>query len=123
MKNLIDTIKSVKVPEALDLTTDEIEAIRTEADAKPFDLISLAFQCGFMRGQSVAQTSWDGFEPMVQTMERLHSLVIAMAEALAGADEANRQAIEFAPGMRFIDMEMHGLLTSMEIALQEHKPD
>lgn len=62
---------------------------------------------------------WDEFEPMVQTMQRLHSLVIAMTEALAGAEESNRQAIEFAPGMRFIDNEMHGLLTSMEIALTE----
>lgn len=59
-------------------------------------------------------------EPMVQTMQRLHSLVIAMTEALAGAEESNRQAIEFAPGMRFIDNEMHGLLTSMEVALYDH---
>lgn len=62
---------------------------------------------------------WTQFEPMVQTMERLHSLVIAMTEAISSADETNRQAIEFSPGMRFIDEEMHGLLTSMQIALSE----
>lgn len=53
-KKLIAAIQTVEIPESLDLTVDELNAIREEASGNHFALISLAFQCGFMRGQNAA---------------------------------------------------------------------
>lgn len=49
MDKFISSIQAVKVPENLDLTADELNVIKAASDS-PFDLISLGFKCGFMRG-------------------------------------------------------------------------
>lgn len=80
-KKFIAAIRAVKVPEALDLTTDELNAIRAEA-AEPFDLISLAFQCGFMRGQRATKLPADVLHLLAQADERQLKLTAQFVRGL-----------------------------------------
>lgn len=113
-KKFIAAIQAVEIPEALDLTTDELNTIKAEA-AEPFDLISLAFQCGFMRGQS-ADVKMD-LEPVKQRAQKIHSTILAVACALDGIEENGCEAAQFVPALYGVDMEMVSLKRDIDIAM------
>ena len=115
-KKLITAIQAVEVPEALDLTTDELNAIKAEA-AEPFDLINLAFQCGFMRGQSAADTIKMDMEPVKQRAQKIHSTILAVACALDGIGENGCEPCQFVPALYGVDMEMVSLKRDIDIAM------
>lgn len=52
-KEFVYAADGINIPEAFDLTADELNAIKA-ASGSPFDLISIGFKCGFMRGQDAA---------------------------------------------------------------------
>lgn len=119
-EKLIAAVQAVEIPEALDLTTDELNAIKADA-AEPFDLIHLAFQCGFMRGQGNAATdrAIDRLElaEFTATVRTIHSMVLALACALDGIRENGCEPAQFVPALYGVDVEMVSLKRDIDIAL------
>lgn len=117
MNRFIASIQAVKVPENLDLTTDELNAIKTEA-AEPFDIISLAFQCGFMRGQSAAADDFKmGMEPVKDRAQKIQSVILAVACALDDIMGNGCEPCQFVPALYGVDLEMVCLKRDIDIAL------
>lgn len=117
MNEFIASIQAVKVPENLDLIPDELNAIRAEA-AEPFDMISLAFQCGFMRGQSAAADDFKmGMEPVKDRAQKIHSTILAVACALDGIMENGCEPAQFVPALYGVDLDMVSLKRDIDIAL------
>lgn len=116
-EKLIAAIQAVEIPENLDLTTDEMNAIKAEA-AESFDMISLAFQCGFMRGQSAAADDFKmGMEPVKDRAQKIHSTILAVACALDGIMENGCEPGQFVPALYGVDLDMVSLKRDMDIAL------
>lgn len=116
MNKFIASIQAVKVPENLDLTTEELNAIKAEA-AEPFDMIQLAFQCGFMRGQDAADNFKMGMEPVKDRAQKIHSTILAVACALDGIRENGCEPAQFVPALYGVDLDMVALKRDIDIAL------
>ena len=117
MDKFISSIQAVKVPENLDLIPDELNAIKAEA-AEPFDLISLGFKCGFMRGQRAAADDFKmGMEPVKDRAQKIHSTILAVACALDGIMENGCEPAQFVPALYGVDLDMVCLKRDMAIAL------
>lgn len=82
-KEFVSAADGIEIPEALDLTLDELAAIKA-ASNEPFDLISLGFKCGFMRGQSAATA--DVLHLMAQANERQLKLIVQFVRGLVKKD-------------------------------------
>jgi hypothetical protein len=116
MDKFISSIQAVKVPENLDLTTDELNAIKSKA-AGLFDIIQIAFQCGFMRGQSAAADDFKmGMEP-VKDRAQSHKGLDLICEALDGIMENGCEPAQFVPALYGVDLDMVCLKRDMAIAL------
>lgn len=118
-EKLVAAISAVNVPEALDLTTNELNAIRAEAE-DPFDMITLAFQCGFMRGQS-ATTDLLDLEPVKQRVQRIHSTILAVACALDGIRENGCEPAQFVPALYGVELEMMSLERDIYSAMDKDR--
>lgn len=117
MDKYISSIQAVKVPENLDLTTDELNAIKSKA-AEPFDIIQIAFQCGFMRGQGAAADDFKmGMEPVKDRAQKIHFTILAVACALDQIKENGCEPAQFVPALYGVDLEMVSLKRDIDIAL------
>lgn len=116
-KKLIAAIQTVKVPENLDLSTDELNAIKAEA-AEPFDMISLAFQCGFMRGRDdTAATIAMNMGTARMRTTKIHSMVLAVACALDDIGGNGCDPVQLSPALHGAEEELRTLETDIETAL------
>lgn len=116
MDKFISSIQAVKVPENLDLTADELNVIKAASDS-PFDLISLGFKCGFMRGQDAADDFKMGMEPVKEQAQKIHSTILAVACALDGIMENGCEPAQFVPALYGVDLDMVCLKRDIDIAL------
>lgn len=117
MDKFISSIQAVKVFGNLDLTTDELNAIKSKA-AGLFDIIQIAFQCGFMRGQSAAADDFKiGMELVKDRAQKIHSTLLAVACALDRIKENGCEPAQFAPALYGVDLEMVSLKRDIDIAL------
>jgi len=121
-EKLLAAVQAVEIPEDLDLTTDELNVIKADA-AEPFDLIHLAFQCGFMRGQGNAATdrAIDRLElaEFTATVRTIHSMVLALACALDGITENGCEPAQFVPALHSVEDDLDKLETRMKAALEQ----
>lgn len=116
-KEFVSAADGINIPEALDLTTDELNVIKAASD-HPFDLISLGFKCGFMRGQSSAADDFKmGVEPVKDRVQKIHSTILAVACALDQIKENGCEPAQFVPALYGIDLEMVSLKRDIAIAL------
>ena len=116
-KDFVLAADDIEIPEALDLTTDELNAIKAEA-AEPFDIIQLAFQCGFMRGQDAAADDFKmGMEPLKDRAQKIHSTILAVVCALDRIKENGCEPAQFVPALYGVDLEIVSLKRDIDIAL------
>lgn len=116
-KEFVFAADAMKIPEALDLTADELDVIKAASD-RPFDLISLGFKCGFMRGQDAAADDIKMcMEPVKDRAQKIHSTILAVACALDGIMENGCEPVQFVPALYGIDLEMVSLKRDIDIAM------
>lgn len=116
-KEFVFAADSIEIPEALDLTSEELDEINAVSD-RPFDLIALAFQCGFMRGQSSAADNFKmGMEPVKDRAQKIHSTILAVACALDGIKENGCEPAQFVPALYGVDLDMVSLKRDIDIVL------
>ena len=116
-KEFVFAADGIEIPEALDLTSEELDEINAVSDS-PFDLISLGFKCGFIRGQSAATDDFKmGMEPVKQRAQKIHSTLLAVACALDGIMENGCEPAQFIPALYGLDLEMVSLKRDIDIAL------
>lgn len=116
-KDFVSAADGIEIPEALDLTVDELNVIKAASDF-PFDLISLGFKCGFMRGQDAAADDFKmGMEPVKEQAQKIHSTILAVACALDGIMENGCEPAQFVPALYGVDLDMVSLKRDMDIAL------
>ncbi len=116
-EKLLAAVQAVEIPENLNLIPDELNAIQAEAAADPFNLISLAFRCGFMRGQSAADDVKLNMEQVKQRAQTIHSTILAVACALDGIRENGCEPAQFVPALYGVDSEMVCLKRDIDIAM------
>lgn len=116
-KDFVLAADDIEIPEAFDLTADELDVIKNVSD-NPFNLISLGFKCGFMRGQSAAADDFKmGMEPVKDRAQKIHSTILAMACALDGIMENGCEPAQFVPALYGVDLDMVCLKRDIAIAL------
>lgn len=121
-KDFVLVADALEIPEALDLTTAELNVIKAASDS-PFDLISLGFKCGFMRGQKTTATDraidrleLAEFKIMIQ---KIHSVVLALACALDCIVENGCEPAQFVPALYGVEADLNTLEGHMEAALDQ----
>lgn len=123
-KEFVSAADGIEIPEALDLTTDELTVIKAASD-RPFDLISLAFKCGFMRSQrnSATDRAIDRMElaEFMTTVQTIHSVVLALACALDGITENGCEPGQFVPALYRVEADLESLKGRMEAALDQEE--
>lgn len=115
-KDFVLAADDIEIPEAFDLTADELDVIKNVSD-NPFNLISLGFKCGFMRGQSAADDFKMGMEPVKDRAQKIHSTILAVACALDQIKENGCEPAQFVPALYGVDLEMVSLKRDIAIAL------
>ena len=120
--DFVSAADGIEIPEVLDLAADELNVIKAASD-NPFDLISLGFKCGFMRGQKTTATdrAIDRLElaEFTVTVRTIHSMVLALACALNGIVENGCEAGQFVPALYSVENDLDKLKSRMEAALDQ----
>lgn len=121
-KEFVSTAGGIEIPEALDLTTDELNVIKAASDF-PFDLISLGFKCGFIRGQKTTATdrAIDRLElaEFKTRVQKIRSMVLALACALDCIMENGCEPAQFVPAPYVVEANLDTLEGHMEAALDQ----
>lgn len=121
-KEFVSAADGIEIPEALDLTADELNVIKAASD-RPFDLISLGFKCGFMRGQKTTATdrAIDRLElaEFKTRIQKIHSVVLALACALDCIVENGCKPAQFVPALYGVEADLNTLEEHMEAALDQ----
>lgn len=121
-KEFVSAADGINIPEALDLTTDELNVIKAASD-HPFDLISLGFKCGFMRGQKTTATdrAIDRLElaEFKTRVQKIRSMVLALACALDCIVENGCEPAQFVPALYAVETDLDTLEGHMEAALDQ----
>lgn len=116
-KEFVSATDGIEIPEALDLTADELNVIKAASD-RPFDLISLGFKCGFMRGQDAAADDFKmGMGLVKDRAQKIHSTILAVACALDRIMENGCEPAQFVPALYGVDLDMVSLKRDIDIAL------
>lgn len=121
-KDFVSAADGIEIPEVLDLTADELTVIKA-ASNEPFDLISLGFKCGFMRGQNHAATdrAIDRMElaEFKTRVQKIHSTILALACALDCIVENGCEPAQFVPALYGVEADLDTLEEHMESALDQ----
>ena len=81
VKDFVLAADDIEIPEAFDLTADELDVIKNVSD-NPFNLISLGFKCGFMRGQRATKLPANVLHMLAQADERQLKLIAGFVRQL-----------------------------------------
>lgn len=119
-KDFVLSADALEIPEAFDLTTAELNVIKAASD-DPFDLISLGFKCGFVRGQKTTATdrAIDRMElaEFKTRVQKIHSTILALACALDCIVENGCEPAQFVPALYAVETDLDTLEEHMESAL------
>lgn len=119
-EKLLATIKGVSVPPAYDLKVWEAEAIFDTANRDRFKMIGHAFEYGFLKGQRAAKAQAAApveLEPVVKQVQKIHSVVLALACALDDIYQNGSDPVQFVPALYGVEAD----LNSLEAALMGWK--
>lgn len=112
-KDFVSAADGIEIPEALDLTADELNVIKAASDF-PFDLISLGFKCGFMRGQSVATDNMDKLQEIRKELQKAQSVALCAAIAAGSGEEYACSPANLYPALDSLQSQLLTVVSMLE---------